>query len=141
MPDNARKFDIDATHGVQHMKRVDFIIELSDKFLFIEVKEPEDAESMKSMKGWSRQFRDSFLYEWAEGRANKPIDYIVLVVLDELTSADLVARTDALWRRLPVRGPEGRPWKRPFVATCAVMNLAIWNRHELTKKFPATRVS
>ena len=123
------------------MRAVDFIVDLPDRFLFIEVKEPEDKSSLKNMRGLSRKFRDSFLYEWAEGRAGKRIDYIVLLVLDGLTPADLTLQADQLQEYLPALGPEGRPWKRPLATVCAVMDLANWNCHKLTKKFPAVRVS
>ena len=84
---SVRKFDDPQTHRRSHMRAVDFIVDLPDRFLFIEVKEPEDKSSLKNMRGLSRKFRDSFLYEWAEGRAGKRIDYIVLLVLGGRTHA------------------------------------------------------
>jgi len=37
-----RKFDDGATHGLSHcMKAVDFIVELEDRILFIEFKDPD----------------------------------------------------------------------------------------------------
>ena len=135
---NVRKFDDRETHGQQNMQAVDFIVELPNHFLFIEVKEPESAETMKKMKGWSRQFRDSFLYEWAEGRANKPVVYIVLLGLDGLTAAELSARSDELRRRLPELGPFNRPWKHRLAAACIVMDLANWNRW--LPVYPAARI-
>ena len=149
---NVRKFDACDTHGRldRGMKAVDFIVELSDKFLFIEVKEPRDLieenvrkkEHRRAMKGVVRKFRDSFIYEWARGRAdNKPIVYIVLVGLDQVSSGALTNHADNLRWWLPERGPFDNAWERPLVAACAVMDLANWNCHELTKKFPAVRVS
>lgn len=138
---SVRKFDDPKTHGRPHMRAVDFIVDLPDRSLFIEVKEPEGKSSLENMRGLSRKFRDSFLYEWAEGRADKRIDYIVLLVADGLTSAELEPRTDDLRRRLPAQGPFNRPWKRPLVANCLVMDLAAWNQNALTRKFPAARVS
>ena len=135
---NVRKFDDPKTHGRPSMRAVDFIVELPEEFLFIEVKSPKNAETVEKMKGWSGQFRDSLLYERAEDRANKPVVYIVLLVLDGLTSAELETHTDALRRRLPELGPFGRPWKRPLAAGCAVMDIRAWNRR--LPGFPATRV-
>jgi hypothetical protein len=44
---NGRKFDDGATHGLSHcMKAVDFIVELSDQILFVEVKDPPDPASL-----------------------------------------------------------------------------------------------
>jgi len=43
---SGRKFD-DRTHGLSHcMKAVDFIVELVDRILFIEIKEPPDTTSL-----------------------------------------------------------------------------------------------
>ena len=39
---NVRKFD---DHGLTCMKAVDFLVELPDRYLFIEFKDPEDADT------------------------------------------------------------------------------------------------
>ena len=77
---NVRKFDDESSHGLSHcMKAVDFIVELADRVLFIEIKDPEhpcarernssefideflDGKLDEDLK---YKFRDSFLYEWA----------------------------------------------------------------------------
>lgn len=73
----------------------------------------------------------------------KAVDFIVeladrVLGASTLSDAELLARTDALKRQLPVTGPDARPWKKPFVAGCAVMNLAAWNK--ALPQFPASRV-
>jgi hypothetical protein len=151
---SGRKFDDDATHGLSHcMKRVDFIVEMEDRILFIEFKDPENPSAQPhDQKKFLQQFlsgkldadlkikyRDSFLYEWALGRATKPIYYLVLIGTSVLTEADLLARTDALNRQLPVLGPGDKPWKKPFVAGCAVINIKKWN--EKFPDFPVIRLS
>ena len=143
-----RKFDARGKHQLldRGMKAVDCVVDLPDRLLFIEIKEPQDEKALENQSGrdLSRKFRDSFIYEWAEGRAGKrerPIVYIVLVGLDEVTPGALTRRTDQLRWWLPESGPSGKPWKRPLVAACMVMDLVNWNRHELTKKFPVARVS
>lgn len=155
-PDNltVRKFDDKTTHGLSHcMKAVDYIVELDDKILFIELKDPDDptakAENStefikKFLSGeldtnLQYKYRDSYLYELASGRANKPIYYFVLIGASVLSDADLLARTDALKRKIPVHGTNGKPWKKPFVAGCAVMNLLAWNK--ILPMYPASRVS
>ena len=46
----ARKFD-DASHGLSHcMKAVDFFVELPDRYLFIEVKDPQAPQAPSG--GW-----------------------------------------------------------------------------------------
>lgn len=149
-----RKFDDHSTHGLSHcMKAVDFVVEVADRCFFIECKDPDDPAADASRRAefvnrllsgridddLKTKYRDSFLYEWASGRVDKPIYYLVLIALETLSEADLLTRTDALKRCLPLAGPGTTPWKRPFVSGCAVMNLASWNRQ--LPKFPITRKS
>ena len=151
--DSGRKFD-GGEHGLSHcMKAVDFIVEFDDRYLFIEVKDPDDPEATQERKENFRlrllggeldddlkiKFRDSFLYEWACGRADKPVHYYVLIALDGMAEPALSDRTDALKRQLPLDGPLSRPWRRPFVGGCAVFNLDSWNR--TFPKYPVVRLS
>jgi hypothetical protein len=153
-PDSAqiRKFDAEASHKLSHcMKAVDFVIELSNDILFLEFKDPEDADvpanqravyvseflSGKIDHDLKTKYRDSFLYEWASGRANKPIRYLVLIGASGVSDAELMVRTEMLKRLLPLSGPDGSAWSRPIVASCAVLNIASWNRS--LHRFPATR--
>lgn len=138
-----RKFDDETEHRLSHcMKAVDFIIELKDKLLFVEFKDPENPKAHAEAKSAFIQkfrsgkldddlkikYRDSWLYEWAQGRAKKPITYLVLLGISTLSTADLLTRTEALKRQLPIAGPGDRPWHQPFINDCAVMNLAAWRR-------------
>lgn len=136
------KFD-GAGHGLLHcMKAVDFVVELADRYLFIELKDPqhpratpqsrndfiEELRSGRLDNDLKYKYRDSFLYEWAGGRAERPIEYRVLIALDTLDAAQLLDRTESLVRNLPTRGPGDRPWPRPIVDSCAVYNLDSWNQ-------------
>lgn len=149
-----RKFDEGATHGLSHcMKAVDFIIELDDKLLFVEFKDPDDPAALPERQRLfveefrsgvldnklKAKYRDSFLYELGSGRAAKPIYYLVLIAAGVLSEAELLARTDALGRQIPVLGPSGKPWMKPFVAGCAVMNIETWNK--ALPKYPVSRIS
>ncbi len=151
---SARKFDDETTHGLsQCMKAVDFILEQDDKVIFVELKDPDNPlakakDSGEFIKGFlsgkidsdlQYKYRDSYLYELASGRASKPIYYYVLIGAKALSDADLLARTDALKRKIPVNGVNGKPWKKPFIAGCAVMNLLAWNK--ALPMYPASRVS
>ena len=151
---SAREFD-GPDHGLSHcMKAVDFIVEFTHKYLFIEVKDPQDSgATSKDRNKWIQKFasgsledlkhkyRDSFLYEWAAGRGDKPIVYVVLIALDSLDPALLSARQDKLHQILPKSGPGSRPWVRPIVQECIVLNIATWNRMlpgcTVTRKVPA----
>ena len=43
--ESARKFDDQPAHGVSYMKAVDFVVELPDRYIFIEVKDPQQSGS------------------------------------------------------------------------------------------------
>lgn len=150
----ARKLDDDSTHGLSHcMKAVDFVIEFNDCVLFVELKDPDHpAAQLVNRQKFLGEFlggkidadltgkcRDSFLYEWGYERVDKPIHYLVLIAASTIGSAELLVRTDALKRRLPLLGPSGDSWSRPFVAGCLVMNLVEWNKR--LPQFPVSRVS
>lgn len=149
----ARKFD-DANHGLAHcMKAVDFVVELTDRYLFIEFKDPQHPNSQEKdrerfIRGFlagtidedfKYKYRDSFLYEWASEQVKKPVYYCVLVALDTLTEADLINRTDSLKRAIPIEGPLSGRWKRKIVAGCAVFNIATWNQN--LPSYPVSRIT
>ena len=150
---NARKFD-DPIHGLSHcMKAVDFVIELDDCYQFIEIKDPQNpgaptgtdiqyAQTLLSggiAEDLRYKYRDSFLYEWASGRAEKPVDYLVLVALDLLSEPELSIVNDMLERNVPLHGPGSTPWPRPIVRSCGVFNIASWNRS--FPDYPVRRLS
>jgi len=150
---SGRKFDGNA-HGLSHcMKAVDFIVELTDKVLFVELKDPENPAALAARSeafitefragqldnDLKTKFRDSWLYEYAQGRINKPITYLVLMGASTLSDAELLARTDALKRQIPIEGPNNQPWKMPLLTGCAVLNIAAWNK--ALPDFPISRVS
>ena len=145
---NARKFDGES-HGLSHcMKAVDFVVDLPERYLFMEFKDPDNPgtrpenrrefiqefQSGELDEELKYKYRDSFLYEWAAGRAEKPVRFYVLVALEELTTVNLQARTQGLRSKLPVGGPSS--WTRPIAEDCAVFNLASWN-----ERFPDFQVS
>ena len=135
----ARKFD-DSTHGLSHcMKAVDFIVEFSECYLFVEIKDPTNPEEYQERRDLNRslkyKFRDSFLYEWASGRADKPIDFYVLIT--EIDEKLLTRRNEDLKRNIPVLGPRSQPWNKQFVRTVAIFNVQSWNR--LLPGYPVIR--
>lgn len=149
---DARRFD-DANHGLSHcMRAVDFIVELADHYLFIEFKDPQhpDAPPRAAVDYLSSfqsgaideelkyKYRDTFIYEWAAGRANKPINYLVLIALDTLSEPDLSNGKTRLEQKIPLLGPGLVPWPRPILRGCGVFNIATWNRNLL--QYPVTRL-
>ncbi len=153
--EDARKFDdVITDEKLSHcMKSVDFIVELPNQYLFIEFKDPQHPESSgKQQQQFIREFqnrslnedlkykyRDSFLYEWASGRADKPVYYLVLIALDSIAAPDLNANLDDLKRKLPLQVPKSKSWTRPIVAGCGVFNLGSWNQR--FPDYPVTRLS
>lgn len=151
---NARKFDGEP-HGLSHcMSAVDFIVELDDRTLFVEFKDPDNPKAIEKKNSAETidkflsgkldadlyyKYRDSYLYEMASGRASKPIYYLVLIGAKALSDAELLTRTEELKRKLPLSGVNGEAWKKPFVAGCAVMNLLAWNK--ALPMYPASRLS
>ena len=140
-------------HGLSRcMKAVDFVMELADRYLFIELKDPQHPRATTQSRNKFKErlhrgvldedlkykYRDSFLYEWAAGRADKPIYYFVLVALDTLDEVELLTRTEALARNLPQRGPDDQPWLREIVCACGVFNIESWNRK--LPHYPVNRV-
>ena len=148
----AWKFDA-GSHGLSHcMKAVDFIVELPDRYLFLEFKDPQHPSAqqqsrdkfMQEFKGGTLdedlkyKYRDSFLYQWATGRECKPVHYFVLIADDALTDVELTVRTDALARKLPLTGPGSGLWTKKIVNSCAVFNIESWNR--LVPQYPVVRL-
>ena len=146
-----RKFDDGSSHGLSHcMKAVDFIVELPERFLFVEIKDPEapqvpeeNTEEFRARfkrgqldESLKYKYRDSFLYEWASGRAHKPIDYFVLIT--GIDRKVLLSRLDALKQRLPFLGPNSLPWSRPIVSKVGVFNMDTWN--DRFPQYPVIRV-
>ena len=153
LPETAsgRNFD-DPAHGLSHcMKAVDWIIEMPDRVYFIEVKDPdargaaarperdkhiEDLRAGHLDDALTGKFRDSFLYEWACGKDDKPISYFVVIACSALDDALLQSRTDGLKRRLPAGLQPS--WRRAIAQDCLVFNVEKWNR--AFPRFPLERV-
>ena len=148
-----RKFD-DRNHGLSHcMKAVDFVVEESDRVLFIEFKDPDhpraDPDAREAFlqelqtgdkdDDLVRKYRDSFIYRWAEEADEKPITYFVLIATSRLDEAMLLARTEKLKRELPANGPASGAWRRQIIAECSVFNLETWNKH--LSRYPVTRAA
>lgn len=138
----AWRFDGD-DHKLTHcMKAVDFVIELEDSYQFIEFKDPQypgappkevddyigEFKAGRLDKQFQYKYRDSYLYELAFERAEKPIDYLMLIAIDTLTGALLRHRKREMERKLPLWGPGKQQLPRPFIRGCGVFNIPLWNR-------------
>ena len=146
-----RKFD-DETHGMSHcMKAVDWIIDLPEKVYIVEVKDLdargasgrearrkylEDLQAGRKDLDFVGKFRDSFIYQWACERVDKPIVYLVIIACEALGNAMLLHRADELRRKLPSGCP--RAWKRAIAKDVLVFNQRTWNEH--FPNFPMERI-
>ena len=146
-----RKFDVH-THGLSHcMKAVDWIIDLPDKVYFVEVKDLDargasgrkerqkylnDLKVEKEDGDFVAKFRDTFIYQWACELVDKPITYLVVIACQDLDSAMLLHRTEALRRKLPSGHPSA--WKRAMAKDVLVLNEQTWN--ERFGSFPMERM-
>ena len=152
-PVSGRIFDV-TERALSHcgLKAVDWILDLPERIYFVEVKDPDDPRAKKHKnrdeflknsaareltRTLAAKFRDSFLYEWACERVDKPISYYVIVASDALDDAQLLTRADDLRRTLPVGTPAD--WSRAIVHDCFVFNITKWN--EVFPEFPLSRHS
>lgn len=125
-------FDDDALHNPSTIKRVDFIAEFNDRFIFLEVKDPDmpgaanpDAFKTKLLTGnlipdLAGKYRDSYWFRSHSGKVTKPIHYVVLISMASLDPALLLTKQDELKRSLPITHND---WSVPCAAGCAVLNL------------------
>ncbi|AQA18964.1 hypothetical protein BST95_12650 [Halioglobus japonicus] len=128
----AIQFDEDLSHGNSCMKRVDFIAEYEDFYLFIEVKDPDDPaaanpqafvqklrsdELIRSLAG---KYRDSLLFRILANKCNKDMHYVVLFSMASLEPALLLSKQDALHREIPLNHDD---WRIPSARSCVILNL------------------
>lgn len=130
-------------HGLSHaMRAVDLVVELPANYLFIEMKDfhaADDYDFKRATDTAQRdarhahfnhlrdvlrdKFRDTWLYRWAEQKADKPIHYVCLMTLD---NALLSLMGKELQRQLPA-GAAGPRWRNALAQSCTVLNLERWN--------------
>lgn len=121
------------------MKAVDLIIELEDRFYFVELKDYSNPQTWneiltnrkqapEKVVNWLKEilkakFRDSFLCRWAEVVPEKDVFYICLI---DTKAFSLGPFANSLRRELPVGLQKG--WKRAIAKSCVVMNLETWKQ-------------
>lgn len=144
-----RKFDDKATHKYIHvMKGVDFVVDEPNRLLFIEIKDPDNPNAMengrdefirnlrsgKINESLKYKYRDSFIYEWAAGRIQKPVHYYVLIARQSATKEELLTLSDQLRNKIPMLGER-------FIAGCEIFNIETWNQSRLGQRgYKVTRI-
>ena len=140
----------DNYHGISEMHRVDFVVELEEAILFVEVKDPHNPNAQqdgidkflrKLEDGtlgdtFAKKLMDSFVYRWAEKKVNKPLHYLNLVTLESELLNNL---TDEIARNLPPKHKPVKRWQRAFLENCQTFNIETWN--ENFPKWPVMRIS
>lgn len=138
-------------HGIGEMHRVDFVVEMTEAILFVEVKDPGNpkaqTEGLEKFYGelkdgtlgdtFAAKFIDTFLYRWAEGLLRKPVHYTSLVTFED--SELLPNFSDEIAKKIPPMGKSMPRWKRQLFENCQVFNIETWN--ENFPKWPVTRLS
>jgi hypothetical protein len=137
-------------HGIGEMHRVDFVVEVDEAIVFVEIKDPSNPRAQEKgvekfrkelidgtlSSTFAAKFIDSFLYRWAEEKVHKPVYYLNLVTLD----AELLPNfSDEIAKKLPPMGKAMPRWKRQLVVNCQVFNLDTWNDN--FPKWPVTRLA
>jgi len=130
-------------HGVP-MKAVDLLVELTEAYLLVEIKEYDDVsefqwadtsiddalskkrrDTYKWLKNYLKyKYRDSLLFRFAEEKVNKPIHYLCLVNFD--SPLNTILKKD-LKQELPI-GLVNKRWKMKLADSCQVLNENDWNR-------------
>lgn len=132
------KFDDDSLHGTKStMKRVDFIIESADEFIFLEVKDP-DIPGAKNIESFKKQFlegdfipdiackcRDTLLFTKLRQEYTKPITYVVLVCMEKLEDALVLPKIDALKSALPL---SHKSWIKDSINSCIILKLGAYKK-------------
>jgi hypothetical protein len=132
----AEHFDAPGRATIDHFQPVDFVVELSDRILFIEVKDPSNTKApqeeregfirkMKSKELTHKQLVPKARTSWAflrlMKRAEKPITYIVVI------GAEALRIDPPLWLNLTDRLKERLakeidvPWPLQYIDSCIVV--------------------
>lgn len=134
---SAIKFDDGITHASTSIQPVDFVVEYADRYLFIEIKDPdtprainvdafrEKLRSGKLIRSLAGKYRDSLFFRGFEGKENKKIEYIVLLSMSVLDDNQLLTRQDELHKSLPFSHEK---WEGNSAAACVILNIRQWKR-------------
>ncbi len=125
------------------MKKVDFLVEETDRILLVEVKDPSDSQVtatnrddfMRRLKSNELvtnnlvpKCRDTYTYLHLMCQDDKPLIYVVVLSMYEHTQKPerFGPLQDSLRRGVKKEGPAR--WERQYVRDCVVLNVAGWNK-------------
>ena len=144
-------FDDNQYHASSTAQRVDFIAEYDAHDLFIEIKDPDiptaqnpaafvgKLNSGKLVQSLAGKFRDTLFFRSAQGKYDRKVLYLVLLTMNSLDSALLLAKQDELRKAIPIRHAD---WANDCAASCIILNFDQWKRkfgeHSLRRISEAT---
>lgn len=130
-------FDDSEYHASSTVQRVDFIAEYDAHYLFIEIKDPDipmaqnpaafvaKLKSGKLVQSLAGKFRDTYFFRSAEGKNDRKVRYLVLLSMQHLDNALLLAKQDELRKAIPIRHAA---WADDCAASCIILNFEQWKR-------------
>lgn len=134
---SAFKFDDGTTHSSSSIQPVDFIVEYTGCYRFIEVKDPDEPgaanveafkkklKSGKLIRSLAGKYRDSLFFRGFQENKPKEIEYIVLLSMSALDDALLLAKQDELLRSIPFAHQN---WQRNSASACVILNMNQWKK-------------
>ena len=135
---NAERFDDKKLHGNKStIKRVDFIIEHNEEFIFLEIKDPDMPGAVnpehfrEQLLGGSLipelagKYRDTLFFTSLRKEYEKRIAYVVLICMNSLDDALLLAKTDALKGAIPITH---KSWAHDSLYSCVILKLEAYKK-------------
>jgi hypothetical protein len=150
--DSQEPFDDEATFGTTTIQPVDFIVDIDERYVFIEVKDHDnpvaknqqailaklrDGRLIRKLAG---KYRDSrFFFEFQQ-RSPKPVHYVVVLSWAAVDNALLLAKTEELKLAIPISHASHR---LSCLDQCIILNLeqfkkrfgdgCVWRKSEYEK--------
>ncbi|KAA8605513.1 hypothetical protein AL036_18685 [Salipiger aestuarii] len=130
-------FDDSDYHASSTVQRVDFIAEYEAHYLFVEIKDPDipgaenpaafvtKLNSGKLVQSLAGKFRDTLFFRSAQGKNDRKVLYLVLLSMQALDHALLLAKQDELRKAIPIRHAD---WADDCAASCIILNVEHWKR-------------
>ncbi|MBF0445657.1 MAG: hypothetical protein HQL68_08705 [Magnetococcales bacterium] len=134
---------------------VDFIVELPEELLYIEVKDPgnvatsqEDFQnffnkfkSKELSKTLAKKCRDTFFSEYVMDHIEKPIYFIAIVEFGNRVFPRYTSQIDKLKKCLFIDKLPQQSTNHRVVKNGMIMDVDAWNMHSKLKQFPISRIN
>lgn len=153
----AVKFDDNGAfyHNRFGMLPVDFVVEITSHYIFVEVKDPEGARDMPNVQRAKfredvnteqfnqkcyRKYRDSYLYLHFAGSLNeKPIICVLLLCAPWVDQVLRSNKSEQISKQIPTHANCPAGWTHAVMETFLVLSIEEWNK--FLPRLPIERVS